>query len=566
MRALLIPFIVVLLTASGAITPSHGQLTPPLAPPLSSPTGGATITTTTTPTSVGGVSGGTLTLTGGGGTLFGGVITAGSGTLTLSSNLNFFNGGATVTAINTLTGLTTGTLVINQNIAANISGFTTINAGTGLTLSRVGNTTGLVGSINYVTLNNNVITGSTTGILANVDPGTLTLGGANTFTGSTTVSSGTLVLGGTTTNLLTSAVVNSGALQLNTGIFDNTGGAAITLTGTSPIFATSGSTSVTIVGGGTLTLGTTNITNGTLTLNNTAPTVLVPANSPITLPSNGTVTLSSGVLSSTSGTLTLSGTAPTFIIPNSNFLALNLSGAVTLTGGTLVPTGLLTIGSAATFTLNALNPPTTSSQIGLAVSATLTVNVTPGGSFRSLPAVSSANVAAGSIATFLGGTNTNGGTVSLMYLPAVLNLISNPLQVHVSEFDNGNHDQYVLEMSYDPTAAAALGNVLDNYLAWFDPSDGTWKNAVDGNSDGGASAQFVNGAYDPNSDFNLGWYGVDTANNEVWAVIDHNSTFGVANQDVQPDDQGLQPQGVPEPSALGLLACGLALLGRRRRS
>jgi len=63
---------------------------------------------------------------------------------------------------------------------------------------------------------------------------------------------------------------------------------------------------------------------------------------------------------------------------------------------------------------------------------------------------------------------------------------------------------------------------------------------------------FRRGAYDPNTDFNLGYYGVDTANSTVWAAVDHNSEFGVATP-------------APEPSAGALVLCGLALFGRRLR-
>ena len=53
----------------------------------------------------------------------------------------------------------------------------------------------------------------------------------------------------------------------------------------------------------------------------------------------------------------------------------------------------------------------------------------------------------------------------------------------------------------------------------------------------------------------LGDYGYDTTTNKVWAVLDHNSTFGGA---------GSVASGVPEPSSL-LLSMTASLLAFRRR-
>ena len=102
-------------------------------------------------------------------------------------------------------------------------------------------------------------------------------------------------------------------------------------------------------------------------------------------------------------------------------------------------------------------------------------------------------------------------------------------------------ETFVLEIDYDPAAAGSP------FLGWWNGSE--WVNAVEGNSDGGAGALFVLGAYD--GSLTLGHYGVDTATHTVWAVLDHNSDFAAM---------------VPEPATMTALALGGALgLLRRRR-
>ncbi len=65
------------------------------------------------------------------------------------------------------------------------------------------------------------------------------------------------------------------------------------------------------------------------------------------------------------------------------------------------------------------------------------------------------------------------------------------------------------------------------------------------------------GAYDPNTEFHLGYYGIDTVNNRIWAVLDHNSQYGVG---------GVQIQDVPEPGTMALMGIGtLALWFRMTR-
>lgn len=118
---------------------------------------------------------------------------------------------------------------------------------------------------------------------------------------------------------------------------------------------------------------------------------------------------------------------------------------------------------------------------------------------------------------------------------------------------------FVLDLSYDEAIAVTLpGGELDIRLLWLDLVDNTWKNAVLGNSNAGAmglSGFQGDGAYDPATEFVLGYFGVDTTNNHVWAVLDHNSSFGAGTF------------VIPEPSTLAELfsAAGVCLVCRRRK-
>ena len=115
-------------------------------------------------------------------------------------------------------------------------------------------------------------------------------------------------------------------------------------------------------------------------------------------------------------------------------------------------------------------------------------------------------------------------------------------------------DVYVLEMGYDPAEiaritgltefdAAAAGLMTLGYLdrgpdGLLGTDDDRWTLAVAGNF-GSANAQFMGDRpWSDLMDTTLGDYGVDTLTHTVWAVLDHNSQFGVA------------AFGVPEPATL----------------
>lgn len=124
----------------------------------------------------------------------------------------------------------------------------------------------------------------------------------------------------------------------------------------------------------------------------------------------------------------------------------------------------------------------------------------------------------------------------------------------INLFGTGTNNAFVMQLNYNPTLANSLYGMGNNpFLGWLDPNDNTWKNAVLGNT--GGTPTFVNGAYNPATDFQLGKYGIDSLSHEVWAVVNHNSEFAVFG-----------PAPAPEPSrVLLLLMGGCGLMFRRRR-
>ena len=151
----------------------------------------------------------------------GGLTKNGTGTMTLS-------------AANTYTGATTingGTLTLSGGSAIADTGAVTVASGAVLNLGASETVGAISGAGNIAmgsyTLTSNASTATSfTGILSGsggsltkVGSGSLTLSGANTYTGSTTISAGTLVLNGTNSN--SAITVNSGGTLAGSG----TGGA-----------------------------------------------------------------------------------------------------------------------------------------------------------------------------------------------------------------------------------------------------------------------------------------------------------------------------------------------------
>jgi YVTN family beta-propeller protein/probable HAF family extracellular repeat protein len=83
-------------------------------------------------------------------------------------------------------------------------------------------------------------------------------------------------------------------------------------------------------------------------------------------------------------------------------------------------------------------------------------------------------------------------------------------------------DMYVLQESFDPKDPYVIATGASNMrLLWLNPATQSLENAVMANTGTANKPFFKRGAFDPETDFHLGTYGVDPLRHVVWAVINH---------------------------------------------
>jgi len=153
------------------------------------------------------------------------------------------------------------------------------------------------------------------------------------------------------------------------------------------------------------------------------------------------------------------------------------------------------------------------------------MNLAPSQSYNTFALTNTAPNRVGSTLTLLGGTASATENVTAAFVPppaaAQIKLASDAV-----DLTGTGSDPFVIQMNYDSVLLQSLSVSSTGELGWFDSATGTWKNAVLGNT-GTSVPTFFARAYNPATDFHPGYFGIDKANKVVWAVVNHNSRFGV---------------------------------------
>ncbi|WP_175282095.1 autotransporter-associated beta strand repeat-containing protein [Candidatus Odyssella thessalonicensis] len=325
--------------SSSAPSTFNGNITG-TGPLIVSGTGTFTLTGTNTYSGTTTISSGTLQI--GDGTTTGSITSNVTNNSSLLFNLGSSNStyGGVISGTGSVTKQGAGTLIVTG--AHTYSGGTTITAGA-LQIGNGGTTGSLSGNItnNAALIFNRsdaitfagIISGS--GSLDKQGASTLTLTGANTYIGGTTITAGTLQVGnGGTIGSITSNITNNGALIFNrsdavtyagtiagTGTLDKQGAGTLTLTGDSTY------------------TGNTTITAGVLQIGNNGTTGSLVSD----ITNNGTLIFNRSNASTYTGNLSGSGA-----LSKQGTGILTLTGTNTHSGGTTITAGTLQVGNGGT--------------------------------------------------------------------------------------------------------------------------------------------------------------------------------------------------------------------------
>lgn len=369
----------------------------------------------------------------------GGLNQVGNGFLELSG-ANTYSGGTTLTSGTLLVGSdanlgdASGTLTFNGGTLQNTGAFTT---GRATTLNAAGGT--FLANMNLVM--NGPISG--TGRLTKTGAATLTLTGANNYTGGTTISAGTLQVGnGGTSGSIAGNITNNGVLAFSRSDASIFGGAA---SGTGSLDQRGTGTTVlsganTYTGGTTISAGTLQIGNGGTAgsiLGNVADNGILAFNRSDGVTFGGIVSGGGSLEQRGAGTLTLTGansyTGGTTLAGGTLSVASDgnlgaTSGQLTFSGGTLLNTAAFTTGRTV-----ALNAPGGTFQ----TNANLVASGPIGGVGR-LTKTGASTLTLTGADTYTGGTTIGAGTLQI---------------------GNGG------------TSGSIVGDVIDNGALVFDRSD-----------------------------------------------------------------------------------------------
>jgi autotransporter-associated beta strand protein/T5SS/PEP-CTERM-associated repeat protein len=266
------------------------------------------------------------------------------GTWTNSGNLTIGSIGTGSLTINgTGTVIVGATLSRGANGAINLESGGTLQIGTGSTTGTLAtnltnNGTVIFNRANDSTLSSNI---SGTGALTKNGSGNLTLSGANTYTGTTTINAGSIVLGA---NQTLGGIAGAGNIQLSNYTLTTSAAANLTFSG-----SINGSGGLTKEGSGMLTLtgantynGTTVINAGTIQIGSGGATGSLSASS--TIINNGTLVFNRSN-TVTQGTDFADGISGTGNVVQSGSGLLILSGNNTYTGTTTLTSGTLQVGT-----------------------------------------------------------------------------------------------------------------------------------------------------------------------------------------------------------------------------